>query len=217
MYRRIIIIVLGLLLTLMLTTSLSAQTDMPVVQHTTAVVRTHPSQGDVREIEGGQAELFVTEEGITVNFRTAELEEGHVYSAWIVILNNPENCETSPCTATDILANTDSTNAEVTWGDGILVGTDQRMSFAGFLPAGEVPEGWYGNGITNPFAAEIHVVINDHGTLIPEMASSMLNSYRGGCTDESLPPPFPDTAKADGEPGPNTCRLVQAAIFQQPQ
>jgi hypothetical protein len=43
----------------------------------------------------------------------------------------------------------------------------------------------------------------------------MLNTYRGGCSDESLPPPFPDTAKSDGEPGPNTCRLVQFTVFQQ--
>jgi len=43
----------------------------------------------------------------------------------------------------------------------------------------------------------------------------MLNTYRSGCTDESLPASFPDTAKADGEPGPNTCALVQAAVFQQ--
>jgi len=47
------------------------------------------------------------------------------------------------------------------------------------------------------------------------MAEMMLNTYRSGCTDESLPASFPDTAKADGEPGPNTCALVQAAVFQQ--
>lgn len=33
---------------------------------------------------------------------------------------------------------------------------------------------------------------------------------------ESIPAAFPKVAKADGEPGPNTCRLVQAVIFVQP-
>jgi hypothetical protein len=78
-----------------------------------------------------------------------------------------------------------------------------------------VDEAWFGNGFTNPMGAEIHVVINDHGLLIPDMADTMLNTYRGGCQDEGLPPPFPATAISDGEPGPNTCRLVQFAIFQQ--
>jgi hypothetical protein len=62
-------------------------------------VHTHPSQGEVRDIEGSQAELFVTEEGITINFRTRELEKRHVYTAWIVVLNNPENCKSSLVTA----------------------------------------------------------------------------------------------------------------------
>jgi hypothetical protein len=57
-------------------------------------------------------------------------------------------------------------------------------------------------------------VLNDHGPLLPEMASTMVNTYRGGCADESIPDAFPDSARADGEPGPNTCRLVQDAIFE---
>jgi hypothetical protein len=209
--------VLGVLVTLVLTVSVSAQTDMLTVQHTTATVRTHPSQGDVREIEGSRAEVFVTEEGMTMNFQTAELEEGHVYTAWVAIINNPENCASNPCAGPDIVTNANNTNAEVTYGDGILVGSDLRMEFAGFVPAGDVPEAWYSTGFSNPLGAEIQIVINDHGPLIPELAGSMMNSYRGGCADESLPVPFPDTAKADGEPGPNTCRLIQFAVFQQGQ
>ena len=62
--------------------------------------------------------------------------------------------------------------------------------------------------------AEIHLVVNDHGPAIPGMVDEMLHTYRGGCTDDSLPPPFPATAKSDGAPGPNTCRLYQSATFQ---
>jgi hypothetical protein len=96
-----------------------------------------------------------------------------------------------------------------------VAGSDGSASFAGFVSAGELPDGWFGNGFTNPLGAEIHLVLNDHGPTIPELVSNMLQTYRGGCTDESLPPAFPETAKADGIPGPNTCRLYQVAIFQQ--
>jgi hypothetical protein len=34
-----------------------------------------------------------------------------------------------------------------------------------------------------------------------------------GCLEESIPAPFPATARASGEPGPNQCRLVQFAQF----
>src|SRR5258706_4076796 len=216
MYRRMIFVsgLLLMLLMLVLTVSVSAKSDMPKVQHTTAAVSTHPSQGDVRVIEGAHADLYVTDDGIMFDFQTAELEEGHVYTAWVAIVNNPENCASTPCAGPDLVTNTNNTNTEITYGDGILIGADKRMEFTGFLPVGDVPEPWYGVGITNPFGAQIFVVINDHGPLVPELATSMLNSYRGGCTDESLPKPFPDTAKSDGEAGPNTCRLIQVAVFQ---
>ncbi len=42
----------------------------------------------------------------------------------------------------------------------------------------------------------------------------MIRTYRTGCTDASLPAIFPPAAFADGTPGPNTCRLYQAAVFE---
>jgi hypothetical protein len=202
----------GLVLVFLTGTITLAQGD--AVQHTTALVQTHPDLGDVQEVEGAQAQLFATENGLTVTFSTTGLEEGHVYTAWWVIVNNPESCGDEPCT--DLLGNVEELQTEVTWADGILVGEEGRMVFASYLPAGEeVPEGWYGNGLTNPLGAEVRIVIHDHGPIIPEMVGDMINSLRAGCTDESVPADYPDHAKADGEAGPNTCRLVQFALFQQ--
>jgi hypothetical protein len=65
--------------------------------------------------------------------------------------------------------------------------------------------------------AEIHLVINDHGPMIPEFMPGMIHTYRGGCADSSpFPAIFPATALADGVVGPNTCRLYQAAVFLAP-
>ncbi len=208
---------LGLLVLLtLLSIGVFAQDAMSeTVQVTTVHVETHLSQGDVRDIEGATATLMASEAGVFVHMQTAELEEGHVYTMWVVIVNNPEACETSPCAPSDILGNSDAVQSEVTWGDSVLYSNEARMEFAAFLPTGDVVEPWFGNGITNPLEAEIHLIINDHGEVVSEMTATMLNTYRGGCTDESLPPPFPETATSDGEPGPNTCRLVQGAIFAQ--
>lgn len=185
------------------------------VQMTMAGVTTHPSQGDVVTITEGSAMLLTTADGATMTFHTVGLEPNHVYTAWWAIINNPEACASSPCVGSDILGNTALVQAEVVYGDGIIVKDDGVGDFAGHLNSGDLPRGWMGNGFTNPLGAEIQIVINDHGPLIADDVSSMINSYRGGCTDESLPPPFPDTAKADGLPGPNTCRLIQTTIFQQ--
>ena len=212
---RLSIVLLALVAVLTVPVLVTAQDTS--VQMTSADVFTHPSQGDVQMVEGAQATLFTTEAGATMTFRTDLLEDGHVYTAWWVIVNNPEACSATPCPTSEILGNSDLVQTEVTQADGILVSEEGAMEFAGFLAAGDVDadEAWFGNGFTNPLGAEIHIVINDHGLLIPDMTDTMLNTYRGGCQDEGLPPPFPPTAISDGEVGPNTCRLIQVAVFHQ--
>jgi hypothetical protein len=215
--KKIMLSIVVLALALVLTIPVVVTAQDTSVQMTSADVFTHPSQGDVQQVEGAHATLYTTAAGATMTFRTYLLEDGHVYTAWWVIVNNPEACSAIPCPTSEILGTSDLVQTEVTQADGILVSEEGVMEFAGFLAAGDVDvdEAWYGNGVTNPMGAEIHIVINDHGLLIPDMADTMLNTYRGGCQDEGLPPPFPPTAISDGEPGPNTCRLVQLAVFHQ--
>jgi len=167
-------------------------------------------------VEGAYATLNTNANGASFSFHVTQLNPGHVYTVWFVVINAPENCVTSPCTApADVLGNTEGVRANITYGAGHVVGESRQATFAGFIPAGEMPDGWFDNDFSNPLGAEIHLVLNDHGPKIPELVSNMLHTYRGGCTDGSLPPPFPSTAKADGIPGPNNCRLYQVAIFQQ--
>jgi hypothetical protein len=66
-------------------------------------------------------------------------------------------------------------------------------------------------------AAEIHLVLHDHGPVVAELEQEMLSTYRAGCADTSpFPEIFPPTALADGTPGPNNCLLYQAAVFTTP-
>jgi hypothetical protein len=60
----------------------------------------------------------------------------------------------------------------------------------------------------------VHLILNDHGPVLAEYMPGMISTYRSGCTDASLPPIFPASAKADGTPGPNTCRLWQMVVFE---
>lgn len=182
--------------------------------HLRTPINWHPQSG-AGPVAGSYATLNTRSNGASFTFHADQLKPHHVYTLWVVILNAPENCATSPCTAADGLGNTDAVQANITYGAGHVAGNSAKGTFAGFVAAGEMPDGWYTNDFSNPLGAEIHLVLNDHGPMIPELVSNMLHSYRGGCTDASLPPPFPASAKADGTPGPNNCRLYQVAIFQQ--
>jgi hypothetical protein len=174
----------------------------------------HPQSG-AGLVDGAYATLRAGKSGVSFTLHTNQLKAGNIYTLWFVAINAPENCATSPCTASDILGNTELVRANVTYGAGHVAGGSGQAAFAGQISAGAMPEGWYDIDFSNPLGAEIHLVLNDHGPMIPDLVSNMLHTYRGGCTDASLPPPFPATAKADGTPGPNTCRLYQSAIFQQ--
>lgn len=163
---------------------------------------------------GAVAKLTRTRNGISYSIRTNSLQGGHAYTVWVVILNDPAACAASPCSPQDILLTPD-TDAQVTYGTGHVVGSSGKAGFAGTVRRGPIPQGWLpGQGLDNPLGAEVHLVLNDHGPVIPEFMPGMIQTYREGCTDESLPPIFPATAKADGQPGPNTCRLTQFAVFQ---
>ena len=196
--------------------SLAAQAHSPEAAYVyQRDVETHPSQGEVRVVKGAKAMLMTTKAGAFVSVATQELTAGNAYTLWWVVINKPAVCETSPCKPPDVLQRSDITRADVGYADGVVVGKDGTGRFASHLPVGPLRQAWFGTGLDNPQGAEIHLVINDHGPLIPDMADTMLNTYRGGCQDEGLPPPFPPTAISDGEPGPNTCRLVQVAVFHQ--
>jgi hypothetical protein len=184
-------------------------------QHTQADVFTHPSQGPSVQVPDATATLVSNDNGARATFTTRGLAPGHAHTLWWVVINAPENCAASPCTAADVLFNDEVVQSNVAYGGGNVVGGSGKATFAAHFSTGPVPGGWFGSEFTNPRGAEIHLIIMDHGPAIPELVSNQIRTLRGGCTDESVPAAFPPVAHADGVPGPNTCRLVQLAIFEQ--
>jgi hypothetical protein len=180
------------------------------VQHTDVAWHMQSGAGPV---EGAWGRLVRNDSGATFTFHARDLMPGHVYTIWFVVVNNPAACASSPCTPADVILNSEAVESDVIYGAGHVAGQSGNGTFGGHLPADDWSGSWFGNGFANPRGAEIHLVLNDHGPMIPDLVSNMLSTYRGGCTDESLPPIFPATAFADGIPGPNTCRLYQTAIF----
>jgi hypothetical protein len=163
---------------------------------------------------GADAQLVRNASGISYSLQTHGLRAGHAYTVWVVVINNPAACTASPCSPQDILL-TPATNSTVTYGTGHVVGGSGQAGFGGHLKTGPLEDGWIaGRALEDPYGAEIHLVLNDHGEVLPAFMSEMIRTYRAGCTDASLPAIFPASAKADGTPGPNTCRLWQAAVFK---
>jgi hypothetical protein len=184
-------------------------------QSTSASVFTHASQGPVTLVPGAIATLVTNDSGAHMTVRTSGLAAGHPHTVWFVAVNQPDQCLTRPCTPTDILFRTATVQAEVVYLTGSVVGNNGMAGLGGSIRAGVVPNGWFGNGFTNPRGAEIHLILMDHGPKIPDLVANQISTLRGGCTSSSIPAAFPPAAFADGIPGPNTCRLVQFAVLEQ--
>lgn len=167
------------------------------------------------KVDGATLEMTTSSNGLSMEIQSNGLPPGHVVTAWWVVLQNPSECDPRPCTPKDGIGRWNKVNNVLTHAGGGVVATDGTLKLSSYLPAGQVDGNWFPTEITKPTTAEVHVILNDHGPLIPELAAEMLGSYRAGCKDESIPPIFPKTAKSDGRPGPNTCRLVQVGILVQ--
>lgn len=198
--------------------ALAAASDR-AAQRTTAMVVTHPSLGAPVPIPGGRATLTSRDKGVSFVLKTADLVPGNAYTVWWVKIDAPQNCASIPCSGGDVLGNVEGVLSNVAYGAGHVAGGTGKATFAGAFSAGPLPGGWFDNDFTNPRGAEIHLVVMDHGPALPGLLSNQISTLRGGCTDESVNTPpiagFPQVAKEDGIPGPNTCRLVQLAIFVQ--
>lgn len=184
----------------------------------TAVVQWHAQQamlGRSGVVDGAWAALVRTENGLAYQLHAAELTPGNAYTLWLVVVNDPAACANVPCTAADIFD--PATDAQVRFAAGHVAGGAGRGTFAGAVQEGALT-GWLPERtFADARGVEVHLVVNDHGPMLPEHMPGMIRTYRGGCSDASpFPPIFPPTALADGEPGPNTCRLYQAAIFLAP-
>lgn len=177
--------------------------------------RHHIAAEKMQPIKGSKAILLITKEGANVSLSTRQLAPGHIYTWWFIVFNNPEKCEAKPCNIKDFLNRADETMADAGYADVTMADDKGEAQLSTYVPKGPLKQAWYGNGLQNLKSAEIHMALHDHGKLLPEMAETMMMTYRGGCTTESLYPDFPEISKSFGEPGPNKCNLLQVVVFVQ--
>lgn len=173
---------------------------------------TPPSGMTPGPIEGSEAILMKGPEGASMQINSSGTKPGHAITVWFVAVQNPEACAKNPCSPKEAMGMA-QTNTVAVNGGGTVVPENGKIFVSAFLPAGEVPTNLYDTKLTAPETAEYHLVIHDHGPLIPELAPDMLSSFRGGCTLESVPPFYPDSSRTDGTGGPNTCVSRQVALF----
>jgi hypothetical protein len=200
-------------------------------EETGSPVYTFPGAADPMLIEGASAHIVRTPNGVNFRVNTNSLMPGHAYTLWVVIFNEPGQCHTAPdmCTPADLFHT--GAKPDMLYGAGVVTGGSGMATLSGRTRVGDVsgsvqaPAGLLSYGLIDPFGAEFHLVVRDHGPVIPEFMPDMIHSLAGGCTDAGLPAqgvssPWNDYALSPeyggefGRLGPNACIDVQFSILR---
>jgi hypothetical protein len=163
-------------------------------------------------VTGSFSVLERQRDGVATKIRT-QVTGGNAYTAWYVIFNNPDECS-GDCGEDDIFNadgsfNFESINAariSVVWAKtGGVANPAGRLALDGGLGVGEVPNGGPGikvviglpsDGAIVPgpvtgletTAAEIHLVIQDHGPAHsdPALLELQTTSFMGACNPDCV-------------------------------
>jgi hypothetical protein len=148
----------------------------------------------------GESQLVRTNSGISMNLRTTGLDPGHAYTIWWVVFNNPDDCQDGQGMIQCGMADLTDPDVHLTLATaaGHIIGNSGRGNFGGALKAGDdsnlTGEGTVldSKALMNPRGAEVHLVVRDHGPLVPEWLPDQIQTFGGGC-DQShadYPPPL---------------------------
>ena len=140
----------------------------------------------------GSSDLVRTVDNISMNIDTTDLLIG-AYTVWWVIFNNPAGCSDGECGENDVLPPLVNPEAEVSvlLATGGMVGPDRSGHFSARLGVGKdaAPgQVLWGDGVTDPMDAEVHIIVRYHGPAKWDDAKtlkSQMYSFQGFCTPAS--------------------------------
>ena len=145
------------------------------------------------ESDVGDVRIVRTEQGLGTKTRISGLTPGNAITLWWVIFNEPENCVTAyECNVIDVIGpafggNADGSKVSVPYATGGVVADDGTLKLRARQPLGPADGSantYFGDpdyGLLDPLHAEVHLVVRDHGPLIPGLEHEQLTTFAGGC------------------------------------
>jgi hypothetical protein len=132
--------------------------------------------------------------GVTMWLRTSDLTPGDAVTVWWVVFNHPENCHTKidnpsfpfRCGEPDL--SRPDVQASVLYAAGNVIGHAGTAGYGAHLTAGDARGAILGSGLdpAQIDAADIHLVVRDHGPADPALMPDEIHSFNvcnTTCTD----------------------------------
>jgi len=133
-------------------------------------------------LAAGGSILVRTPTGVFATIHGSGFTPGEAVTFWFVFFNHPEFCAATICNPSDVP--NAAVQASALNAGGVVIGADGNLSFGAFRAFGDTSRAFVpGQGLTEPFSAQIHLVLRSHGKASsdPVVLKSQLSEFFGGC------------------------------------
>ncbi len=124
-------------------------------------------------VPGASSTFVRTQHGISIFLQTSALPAGHALTVWALIFNNPSACGTGGCDEIRGDLRNPAVLGSLQRITGHVVGAES--SFAGHLALEDASRTFFGPGLLDPFGAQIHLIVRDHGVASPDILTDQFN------------------------------------------
>jgi hypothetical protein len=128
---------------------------------TSTVYSIGPGHTYIADVAGAGSTFVRTPQGISVTLNTSGLPAGHAFTMWALIFNDPSACGTGTCHEMNGDLDIPAVQGSVYRVTGHVVG--DVTTLAGLVKVGDAENAFRGPGLLDPYGAEIHLIVRDHG------------------------------------------------------
>jgi hypothetical protein len=138
----------------------------------------------------GTSTLTRTDSGIALVLHTSGLQAGHTVTVWWMVFNHPQACISGASTETPDdprCGMADMGNAaaglSVLYAAGNIVDEDGEADFGAYLQEGDTDGALpgMGLGLLDAAAADVHLVVRDHGPVDPRHVVEQIHTFDDFC------------------------------------
>lgn len=138
-------------------------------------------------VSGGWSALVRNGSGVSMTLRTTGLTPGHAITVWWIVFNQPGNCTHGAfglrCGEADLFEA--PVQASVLYAAGHIIGGSGTGNYGATLRTGDTGGSLFGPGLVNPWTADVHLILHDHGAVEPGSRSSAIHSF-GTCNPDCV-------------------------------
>ena len=137
---------------------------------------------DSSAVKGAFSRLWRNDDGVAMRLKSRKLPMG-TYTVWWVFWDNPENCATPLECGSDDFGSAEA-GSDVTFATGHIIASPKgRFKAAAGLSKGAA--GLLGGTFDNPHTAEVHLIVQYHGSVDPDAVHLQTQSPPGqGCNPD---------------------------------